>query len=110
MFKIRVPDKEKNKNSVNHIAAHKVTSFVMSKGAALSTDAIALALQHNIDIVVVDGLGHPIGRFWHSKLGSTAKISKEQLEPPLNEIGLQKINYRLPKKLEKKVVFLKDLK
>jgi len=110
MFKIRVPDKEKNKNSVNHIAAHKVTSFVMSKGAALSTDAIALALQHNIDIVVVDGLGHPIGRFWHSKLGSTAKIRKAQLEASLNEIGLKTIKSWLSQKLENQADFLQDLK
>lgn len=110
MFKIRVPDKEKKKNSVNHIAAHKITSFVMSKGAALSTDAIALALKHNIDIVIVDGLGHPMGRFWHSKLGSTAKIRKAQLEASMNVIGLNQIKIWLTQKLENQADFLQDLK
>lgn len=110
MFKIKVPEKDKKSNKVNHIAAHKITSFVMSKGAALSTDAIALALKHNIDIVIVDNLGHPMGRFWHSKLGSTAKIRKAQLEASLNEVGLNQIKWWLSQKLENQADFLQDLK
>ena len=110
MFKIRVPEEDKKSNRINHIAAHKITSFVMSKGAALSTDAIALALKHNIDIVVVDNLGHPMGRFWHSKLWSTAKIRKAQLEASLNEEGLNQIKFWLSQKLENQADFLQDLK
>lgn len=110
MFKIRVPEKDKKEARVNHIAAHKITSFVMSTGAALSTDAIALALKHNIDIVVVDDMGHPMGRFWHSKLGSTAKIRKAQLEASLNAIGLSQIKMWLAQKLENQADFLHDLK
>src|SRR5699024_1823790 len=110
MFKIRVPEKDKEEPRVNHIAAHKITSFVMSTGAALSTDAIALALKHNIDIVIVDNLGHPMGRFWHSKLGSTAKIRKAQLEASLNQIGLNHVKSWLTQKLENQADFLQDLK
>ncbi len=46
MFEIKVPEKEKDSTKVNHIAAHKITSFVMSKGAALNTDAIAFKTQY----------------------------------------------------------------
>lgn len=110
MFKIRVPNKEKGSEKVNHIAAHKITSFVMSTGASLSTDAIALALKHNIDIVVVDHFGHPMGRFWHSKLGSTTKIRKEQLKASQTEVGLHWIKAWLSQKLENQADFLQDLK
>lgn len=110
MFKIRVPEKDKGEPRVNHIAAHKITSFVLSTGAALSTDAIALALKHNIDIVVVDNSGHPLGRFWHSKLGSTAKIRKAQLEASSNRVGLIKIKEWLSQKLENQADFIQDLK
>lgn len=82
----------------------------MSKGAALSTDAIALALKHNIDIVIVDHTGHPMGRFWHSKLGSTTKIRKKQLSVSLNSIGLDWIKIWLSQKLENQSDFLNDLK
>lgn len=110
MFEIKVPEKDEDSKKVNHIAAHKITSFVMSEGAALSTDAVALALQHNIDIVVVDNLGNPMGRFWHSKLGSTAKIRKAQLEASLNSIGLNQVKTWLSTKLENQADFLQNLK
>lgn len=110
MFQIKIREDKTKPVKVNHIAAHKITSFVMSKGAALSTDAIALALKHNIDIVIVENNGHPIGRFWHSKLGSTTKIRKEQLKASLNKTGVKWIKEWLTTKLENQADFLQDLK
>lgn len=110
MFEIKVPEKEKGSRKINLVAAHKITSFVMSTGSALSTDAIALALKHNIDIVVVDNFGHPYGRFWHSKLGSTAKIRKAQLEASLNAKGLMYIQSWLCQKLGNQTEYLQNLK
>lgn len=110
MFQIKVREDKKQPVKVNHIAAHKITSFIMNKGAAISTDAIALALKHNIDIVVVENDGHPMGRFWHSKLGSTTKIRKEQLKASLNKIGVEWIKKWLLQKLENQADFLNDLK
>src|SRR5690554_7320096 len=110
MFQIKVPEKEKNTTKVNHIAAHKITSFIMSKGAALSTDAISLALKHNIDIVIVENNGHPMGRFWHSKLGSTTKIRKEQLKASTGSQGLEWVKNWLCRKLENQEEYLADLR
>lgn len=110
MFEIKVREDKKQPFKVNHIAAHKVTSFIVSKGAALTTDAIALALKHNIDIVIVENNGHPMGRFWHSKLGSTTKIRKQQLVASLNDTGLLWIKSWLAQKLENQADFLNRLK
>ena len=110
MFEIRLRKDPKEKVKVNHIAAHKISSFIMSKGVALTTDAIALALKNNIDIVVVERDGHPIGRFWHSKLGSTTKIRKRQLEASLNEEGLNWVKVWITTKLENQADYLQDLK
>lgn len=110
MFQIKIKQEKDKPVKINHIAAHKITSFIMSKGAALSTDAIALALKHNIDIVVVDYNGHPMGRFWHSKLGSTTKIRKEQLKASLDKTGVDWIKKWLEAKLENQADFLQDLK
>ncbi|HET8837793.1 MAG TPA: CRISPR-associated endonuclease Cas1, partial [Flavobacteriaceae bacterium] len=110
MFEIKIKQKKNLPVKINHIAAHKITSFVMSKGSALSTDAIALALKHNIDIVVVDYTGHPMGRFWHSKLGSTTKIRKMQLTASLDKTGLKWTKSWLLQKLENQTDFLNDLK
>lgn len=109
MFEIRVRESKQEKFKTNHIAAHKITSFVVSKGAAITTDAIALALKHNIDIVVVENDGHPMGRFWHSKLGSTTKIRKQQLEASLNKTGLDWVKAWITEKLNNQSEYLLDL-
>lgn len=110
MFQIKIRENKNLPAKINHIAAHKITSFIMSKGSALSTDAIALALKNNIDIVVVENDGHPMGRFWHSKLGSTTKIRKEQLKASLNHTSLLWIKAWLTQKLENQADFLNNLK
>lgn len=100
-------DGEKQKH---HFASQKVTSILMSKGAALSTDAIILAMKNNIDIIVFEYDGVPVGRFWHSKPGSTSKIRKQQLEASLNETGVYWIKSWLTNKIGNQIELLKRLK
>lgn len=102
-----VKDGEKQKH---HFASQKVTSILLSKGSAISTDAVILAMKNNIDIVVFEGNGMPVGRFWHSKPGSTSKIRKQQLETSLNLDGLNWTKKWLTTKLDNQVDFLKRLK
>lgn len=115
MFEIRVKS-EQGKGSIkpsvyktNHISAKKITSFVISKGSAISTDAIALAVKYNIDIVIVENNGHPFGRFWHSKLGSTTKIRKKQLEFSLDSRGLDWTKSWIELKLTNQIEYITDL-
>jgi CRISPR-associated protein Cas1 len=108
LFEVTVPkDGEKQKH---HFASQKVTSILLSKGAAISTDAIILAMKNNIDILVFEYDGVPVGRFWHSKPGSTSRIRKQQLDASLNAIGVGWIKNWLATKLENQVEFLKRLK
>lgn len=100
-------DGEKQKH---HFASQKVTSILMSKGSALSTDAIILAMKNNIDIIVFEYDGVPVGRFWHSKPGSTSKIRKQQLEASLNDTGVYWIKSWLTNKIENQIELLKRLK
>lgn len=108
-FEIR----QKNEQGVvekKQFAAHKVTGIVMTTGSALSTDAIRLAMQHNVDLLFVEHDGDPIARIWHSKLGSTTKIRKTQLEASLSAEGLRWVKSWLLAKLGNQVDFIKDLK
>jgi len=107
MFEIQT--KVDKLNEIKHFAAHKVTSIILQKGMAISTDAIILALKNNIDIVVADYDGFPVGRFWHGKSGSTSKIRKRQLEASLNEIGVHWTKNWIIGKIENQINFLKDL-
>lgn len=94
----------------HHFASQKVTSILMSKGAAISTDAVILAMKNNIDIIVFERDGMPVGRFWHSKPGSTSKIRKQQLEASLNGTGVFWTKHWLTGKLDNQLEFLKRLK
>ena len=93
-----------------HFASQKITSILMSKGSAISTDAVILAMKNNIDIIVFQANGMPVGRFWHSKPGSTSKIRKQQLEASLDENGLIWVKQWLVLKLGNQITLLKRLK
>jgi len=108
LFEVRV--KKEGKEEKHHFASQKVTSILLSKGAAISTDAIILAIKNNIDILVFEYDGTPIGRFWHSRPGSTSKIRKKQLEISLNEEGLKWVKSWLAGKADNQMEFLKRLK
>ena len=62
------------------VSAHKVQSILITTGVHLSTDAIELAVAHNIDLVFLDRHGDPYARVWQTKMGSTAAIRRRQLE------------------------------
>ncbi len=109
MFELR-KKLEDGKIETNQYAATKVTHIIMTTGTMLSTDAIKLAMMHNVDIVFLEQNGTPIGRVWHSKLGSTTKIRKSQLEVSMNAEGLRWVKEWLTTKLENQLNFVKDLK
>lgn len=81
------------------ISPKKVQSIMITTGAHLSTDAIQMAVENNIDILFLDKYGNPYGRIWHDKLGSTARIRRKQIELSMKPegliLGIQWIKMRL---------------
>ncbi len=73
-FKVRKDDQ------VFEVSVKKVENIMITTAAYITTDAIKLAMDNNIDIVFLDEFGDPFGRVWHSKLGSTTLIRRRQLE------------------------------
>ncbi len=112
MFTVRVKD-PKTKQVTNHppIPAHKIERIFLTKGQALSTDAVRLALRNNIDLIFLEYEdGKPLGRVWHAGLGSTTRIRKRQLEASLNQEAVSWVKLWLNAKVENQITFLKDLK
>lgn len=64
----------------DYIAPGQVRSIPVSKGAKVSSDAVLLAIEHEIDLLFIDGKGMPQGRVWSIKYGSISTIRKNQLE------------------------------
>lgn len=92
------------------ISPKKVSSILISTAANMSTDAIYLAIENNIEIVLLDTFGHPYARIWHCKPGSTNKIRRLQLFLDRHELGLQLAKEWLHGKIEGRISFLKQLK
>lgn len=107
MFEIRV--KNDSQEIVKHFAAHKISQIILNRGTAISTEAIILAMKYNIDVMLLDSYGTPIGRFWHSKLGSTTLIRKEQLRASVNREGLKAVKSWIIAKIDNEIDFLYDL-
>jgi CRISPR-associated protein Cas1 len=92
------------------VSAKKVQSIMITTSAYLSTDAIKLAMDNNIDVIFLDEFGDPFGRVWHSKLGSTTLIRRKQLEIANDERGLALAKEWVITKMENQIDFLKRLK
>ena len=88
----------------------KVESIIITNKAMISTQAVALSLEHNIDIVFLDGYGDPVGRVWFAKTGSTALIRRKQLMADVQgQMGLQLVTEMVRRKLENQIQYLKKL-
>lgn len=91
------------------VAAKKLSSILITTGAHFSSDVIELALEHNIDIVMLNKFGHPFGRFWPAKMGSTTAIRRAQIKAAGNESGLEIIRQWTGTKLQNQLDLLSEL-
>ena len=82
---------------------------MIATSAYLSTDALKLAIENNIDVIFLDEFGDPYGRVWHSKLGSTVLIRRKQLEISALEKGLELAKEWTVAKLDNQIDLLKRL-
>lgn len=96
-------------NNKQEISAKKVDQILIATHSALSTDVIELALEHNIDIVFLKNTGQPLGRVWHSKLGSISTIRRKQLFLNEHPFGLILIKEWISEKMTRQIALLKKL-
>ncbi|MGA9098319.1 MAG: CRISPR-associated endonuclease Cas1 [Methanotrichaceae archaeon] len=92
------------------VAVGKVSSILITTAAYITTDAIKLAVDNNIDIVFLDSHGDPYGRVWHPKLGSTNLIRRMQLEIYDTSEGLNLAKEWGTKKLKNQIDLLSRLR
>jgi CRISPR-associated protein Cas1 len=100
MFVIKIKDQKQD------ISSRKVRSIYITSGASLSTDAIQLAMEKNIDIVFMDKYGDPYGRVWHGRPGSTTAIRRAQLRLADTDEGVQMALGWMLRKLDNQIEFL----
>ena len=93
----------------NLISPLKLKTMILTKGVSITTDAVELAVENNVDVLVVDKFGKPYGRFWHSRFGSTAYIRRRQIEIFENEKGIEYAKEWIINKIKNCSSHLKDL-
>ncbi|MCK4797545.1 MAG: CRISPR-associated endonuclease Cas1, partial [Spirochaetes bacterium] len=97
-------------NKKHEISCKKVSSIIISTAVNLTSDAIKLAMENNIDIIFLDEFGNPYGRVWHSRLGSTTAIRRRQLEIAETKEGLDLASGWIKNKINNKIALLQDLR
>lgn len=91
------------------ISPKKVRSIIISTHVRLTSDVIRLAVDNNIDVVMLNDYGEPYGRFWHSRFGSTAAIRRKQIEIFDSEESIDFIKEWICRKIENSMGHLKEL-
>lgn len=102
--------KVKKDEQVFEVSVKKVDGIMITTAAYITTDAIKLAMDHNIDIIFLDEFGDPFGRVWHSKLGSTTLIRRRQLEISDTTEGVNLALDWVRKKLDNQIDLLTRLR
>lgn len=100
---------QKSDEKDKEISAKKVEQILITTHAAISTDAIELAIENNIDIVFLKSTGQPFGRVWHSKLGSISTIRRKQLFLQDEALGLTLVKEWIGEKIVNQMEHLNKL-
>ena len=82
------------------ISAVGIDSIQISRGAQITSDAVMLAVEREIEVMFMDRTGKPIGRIWSPKYGSISTIRKGQLNFVYSHHAVDWIKDVLLKKIE----------
>jgi len=69
-----------HQKEIHDIPVAKVSSILINKSAKLTSNVLFLAIENEIEIILVSKTGKPEGRVWSAKYGSISNIRKNQLE------------------------------
>lgn len=82
------------------IPADGISSIQISRGAQITSDAVMLAVEREIEVLFMDKSGKPIGRIWSPKYGSVSEIRKGQVNFVYSSAAVEWIKEVIRKKIE----------
>lgn len=68
-----------SKDGRQRIPVAGIKSIQIGRGAKITSDAVMLAVENEIEILFMDRSGNPIGRVWSPRYGSISTIRKGQI-------------------------------
>lgn len=99
----------KRDDTVDEFPADDVEQIVIAKASSISSGAVKLAMEKNIDIVFLGKFGMPAGRIYPCKLGGTTLTRRIQLEASADERGFGVSSKLVQAKIRNQAYFLKSL-
>lgn len=98
-----------NADGRQRIPVTGITSIQLSKGAQITSDAVLLAVEHEIEILFTDRAGQPLARVWSPKYGSISTIRKGQLAFSFSSDAVEWIKDVIRQKIENQQAMLLTL-
>ena len=89
-----------SKDGRQRIPVDGIRSIQVSRSAQITSDAVMLAVENEIDVLFMDRGGKPIGRVWSPRYGSISKIRKGQLNFTASHAALEWIKEVIMQKME----------
>lgn len=100
VFVIKHPD------GIQRIAPAKVSSITLRKGIRLTSNALYLAIEHQIEVLLVDRTGKPYGRLWSSRFGSISTIRRKQVDWARQTAGANWVRQLISQKIQNQMALL----
>lgn len=98
------------KDGRQRIPADGIKSIQISRGAQITSDAVMLAIECEIEVLFMDKSGMPVGRIWSPKYGSISTIRKGQLNFTFSKDALEWIKEIIRRKIENQQALLLMMK
>lgn len=89
-----------NHDGVQRVPVAGIRSIQLSRGAQITSDAVLLAIENEIEIIFSDSSGSPLGRIWSPKYGSISTIRKGQLSFTFQHDAVEWIKEVVNKKIQ----------
>lgn len=88
------------KGERHRIPVDDIKSIQISRGAQITSDAVMLAIENEIEVLFMDRSGKPMGRVWSPRYGSISTIRKGQLNFTSSHAALEWIKEVIMQKME----------
>lgn len=95
-----------HKDGKQRLPAQGIKTIQISRGAQITSDAVILAIENEIEVLFMDKIGNPIGRIWSPKYGSVSTIRKGQLSFTFSKDAVGWIKEVIRQKIENQQALL----
>lgn len=103
-----IVSKDKGKQK-EEFSADNMKQIIFSRGSAISSDAIKLAMDKGVDVVFLGDYGMPCARIYPCKLGGTTLTRRMQAELYFSDNAVNFVKKIVEAKVKNQAYFLKSL-